>query len=311
MFKNNIYEMLNENTKGIVDEFMAKDMREVVYTSFDGDDMHDMLAICNQTIEKNKIPLNPEMALGYYISTETLGGNKMAVMSDCLTLTLFSDELWIYGRSDKLLSEGIMAEILLWNSMKKKGGVFIESPYKEEMLELNYIELKKWMLDISNEKFRNDLNNNLLERYKGTNNKTVYIGANFKNYKHIDWARVYAYKEKVCPISPQNILNYFIYYNLKKEKEQYLLDRLTLLSKADEYWLFIDISNFDKELKNLDQYTLAELYMLNTVYTNKMVKILDWGDIGVPKYNKTKRWALTIKEQEEILGSSWPIEYRE
>lgn len=67
MFKNNIYEMLNENTKGIVDEFMVKDMREVVYTSFDGDDMHDMLAICNQTIEKNKIPLNPEMALGYYL----------------------------------------------------------------------------------------------------------------------------------------------------------------------------------------------------------------------------------------------------
>lgn len=311
MFKNNIYEMLNENTKGIVDEFMAKDMREVVYTSFDGDDMHDMLAICKQTIEKNKIPLNPEMALGYYISTETLGGNKIAVMSDCLTLTLFSDELWIYGKSDKLLSEGIMAEILLWNSMKKKGGVFIESPYKEEMLELNYIELKKWIRDISNEKFRNDLNNNLLEKYKGTNNKTAYIGANFKNYKHIDWARVHTYKSRVCPISPQNILNYFIYYNLKKEKEQYLLDRLTLLSKADEYWLFIDISNFDKELKNLDQYTLAELYMLNTVYTNKMVKILDWGDIGVPKYNKIKRWALTIKEQEEILGSSWPIEYRE
>lgn len=49
---------------------------------------------------------------------------------------------------------------------------------------------------------------------------------------------------------------------------------------------------------------------LNTVYTDKAVKIVDWGDIKVPKYDKSKMWALTSKEQEEILGSNWPIEFR-
>lgn len=50
--------------------------------------------------------------------------------------------------------------------------------------------------------------------------------------------------------------------------------------------------------------------MLNTVYTDKAVKIVDWGDIKVTKYDKSKMWALTSKEQEEILGNNWPIEFR-
>ena len=50
--------------------------------------------------------------------------------------------------------------------------------------------------------------------------------------------------------------------------------------------------------------------MLNNVYTDKVVKIVDWGDIKVPKYDKSKMRALTSKEQEEILGNDWPIEFR-
>ncbi len=50
--------------------------------------------------------------------------------------------------------------------------------------------------------------------------------------------------------------------------------------------------------------------MLNTFYTDKTVRIVDWGEIKVPKYDKSRKWALTNKEQEEILGSNWPIELR-
>lgn len=50
--------------------------------------------------------------------------------------------------------------------------------------------------------------------------------------------------------------------------------------------------------------------MLNTFYMDKNVRIVDWGEIKVPKYNKTKKWALTNKEQEEILGNNWPIRFR-
>ena len=55
---------------------------------------------------------------------------------------------------------------------------------------------------------------------------------------------------------------------------------------------------------------MEELYILNTIYTDKAVKIIDWGDINVRKYDKSKMWALTSKEQKEILGSNWPIEFK-
>lgn len=310
MFKDKIYEMLAPETKRIIQEFREEPLRKVVYTSFDGDDMHHMLAICNQVLKHNMIALNPEMALGYYISTETLGGKKINVMTDCLTLTIFSDRLWVYGKTDTLLSEGIMAEIFLWSQIKNKKATFIPNIYGQESVEMNYLEVKEWLNKMTDENFRNDLFANLLTPYKEKTHSTVYIGANFVNYKHIDWARVQAYKEKLCPISPQNILSYFLYHSFENSKVRYLKDRLTLLAKSGMYWLCIDSTNLEAELKRLDQYTLAELYMLNTVYTDKPVKIVDWGDIKVPKYDKTKMWALTSKEQEEILGSNWPIEFR-
>lgn len=310
MFKDKIYGMLTSKTQEIIQEFREDPLRKVVYTSFDGDDMHHMLAICDKVLQHNMIALNPEMALGYYISTETLGGKKTNVMTDCLTLTIFSDKLWVYGKTDTLLSEGIMAEIFLWSQIKNKKATFVPDIYGQELIEMNYLELKEWLNRMTDENFRNDIFNNLLNTYKAQTHHTVYIGANFVNYKHIDWARVQAYKERLCPISPQNILSYFLYHSFDDNEARYLKDRLTLLAKSDMYWLCIDSSNLEAELNKLDQNTLAELYMLNTFYTDKPVKIVDWGEIKVPKYDKSRKWALTNKEQEEILGNNWPIEFR-
>lgn len=195
-----------------------------------------------------------------------------------------------------------MAEAFLWSQIKNKKVTFVPNIYNNEKIVMNYLEVKDWLLRMTDESFRNDLFYNLLTPYKNLQHKTVYIGASFVNYKHIDWARVQAYKEKLCPISPQNILTYFLYHNLK--------DRLTLLSKSDLYWLCIDTTNLEEELNRLDQNTLAELYMLNTVYINTTVKIMDWGEIKVPKYDKITMWALTKKEQVEIFGKSWPLEFR-
>lgn len=302
-------EMLTPETQRIIQEFREEPLRKIVYTSFDGDDMHHMLAICKRVLDNNLIALNPEMALGYYISTETMGGKKINVMTDCLTLTIFSDKLWVYGRTDSLLSEGIMAEIFLWSQIKNKKATFIPNIYGKEILEMNYLEVSEWLNKMTDEYFRNDIFKNLLIPYKAQEHKTVYIGANFANFKHIDWARVQAYKEKLCPISPQNILSFFLYHGLDNSGARYLKDRLTLLAKSDIYWLCIDSTNMENEIRRLDQNTLAELYMLNTVYKDKVVKIIDWGDIRVPKYDKNQRWALTRKEQEEILGDSWPIKF--
>ncbi len=296
-----IEKLLTEDTKKIIKEFNSEPSKNVVYTSFDGDDMNHILEICKKVLDDNKIPLNPEMALGYYVSTNTLGGNKTAVMTDCLTLTLFADKLWVYGDNNKLLSEGIMAEIYLWNLIKGKGSTFVPDTYSNKKIHLNYKETLEYLEDKMESNFKDEISKNLLDKYKNNEHKTVYIGANFVNFKHIDWARIYAYQNDICPISPQNILNYYLYKNFKSEKE-YLKDRLTLLKKSDKYWLCLDESNFEKEISRLDQNTLAELYVLNNLYPEKEVEIVDWGKIGVPKYNKLTKWALTTKEQEEIIN---------
>ena len=299
------YENLKSETIEAIEEFKREKAKKVVYTSFDGDDMHHMSQICKSVIEDDKIPLNPGMALGYYISTEVLG-NKVNVMKDCLTLTLFSDELWVCGDMNTYLPEGIIAEIFIWNEIKNKRATFIPELYENKKIALDEIELGKWLeTNIPNEA-KKELELNLLKDYKAESHRTVYIGANFRNFKHVDWARIFAYKNGVCPISPQNILNYYLYTVCGDEKT-YLKDRLTLLSKVDEYWLFIDSTNMKEELEKMDQFTLAELYMLNTVYKDKKIKIVDWGKIGVPKYNKNSVWALTSKEQKEIFGQVLPV----
>lgn len=66
-------------------------------------------------------------------------------MTDCLTLTIFSDRLWVYGKTDTLLSEGIMAEIFLWGQIKNKKATFISNIYGQKLIEMNYLEVKEWL----------------------------------------------------------------------------------------------------------------------------------------------------------------------
>ena len=272
----------------------------VVYTSFDGDDMNHMLRICGNVISGGRIPLNPEMALGYHLSVISLGGSKILVMRDCLSLTLFSDEFWVHGSNEGILSEGIMAEIYLWNAIKGEDVCFVPDFYKFSKLKFSECETRQYLDSNMDVIFKNELENKLLLPYMKSDHRTVYIGANFANYKHLDWARAECYKKSVCPISPQNILSYYLYRTLSSE-EEYLKDRLALLSKSDEYWLFIDTGRIDEEIDNLDKNTLVELYALSTVFKDKKVNVVDWADVGVPKYNKDQNWALTTKERKEVI----------
>ena len=61
-----LYRNLKPETLKIIEEFKEEALKKIVYTSFDGDDMNHMLQICRTAIENDRIPLNPEMALGYY-----------------------------------------------------------------------------------------------------------------------------------------------------------------------------------------------------------------------------------------------------
>ena len=195
----NFMDIVPHDIQEAVDNFALKDKRSIVYTSFDGDDMNYLDDICLNVINEGKIPLNPEAALGYYVSTVTLGGNKQKVMSDCLTLEMLADELYVYQNKDVDLSEGIIAEMMLWHMLKNKGLSFVSDVksldnYFKDMLDNN--ELLKW-LNNQDVMFKQELFHNLLTDYIKGSHDSVYIIANFKNYKHLDWARTYCYANEL------------------------------------------------------------------------------------------------------------------
>ena len=184
--------------KKIIKRFISEPTKDIVYTSFNGDYINCIYNICNYEIQGGNIPLNPELGLGYYVSTMTLGGKKQRVMEDCLTLEMLSNKMSVYRDRTYDFAEGIVAEMILWNSIKKSGIDVISDignpiqPFKAEKWDIN--KLDDFVLNLSFQE-KSELYNNLLLKYNDGVHRTVYIIANFKNYKHIDWARYYCYKK--------------------------------------------------------------------------------------------------------------------
>ena len=293
----NILINIKSDNKKIIEEFVSEPKKNIVYTSFNGDYINYIYNICNFEIERGNIPLNPELGLGYYISTTLLGGVKQRVMEDCLTLEMLSNKMSVYRDDANDFAEGIKAEIILWKKIKNVDmdiignlnnptKLFLESNWDKANIE-NYITKL-------NDNEKNELYNNLLSKYTSEKHQTAYIIANFKNYKHIDWARCFCYKNNICPISPQNILPYFLYSD---KLEKYKKSRLELLRRSDIVYLFIDKENINKEINDLDEYSLMELYYLLKYDTNKKIIVVGWDEAEVPKYVMRKNWALTKKEQ--------------
>lgn len=280
----------------IVDEFIKNSVqKDVVYTSFDGDDMHYLHNICRYEISRGNIPLNPETSLGYYISTVTLGGKKTEVMKDCLTLEMLANKMSVFSKENRSLSEGILAEMILWSLKKKQGLDLIEGVThltSSKLYPLSLNELNNYLIQID-PLIKYELFKNLLSNYDKDNHKSAYIIANMENFKHIDWARTYCYRNKLCPISPQNILPLYLYDN--KEKE-YIQSRLELLRRADRVLLFIDKNNLEEDLKRLDPYSMAEIYFITKYLKDKTIEFIGWDEALVPKYNQNNKWSLTTNE---------------
>lgn len=290
-------EVLDNKYTPILDKFMDMKSRDVVYTSFDGDDMNYLHNICRSIIDDGKIPLNPEAALGYYVSTVTLGGNKINVMTDCLSLELLSNELYIFGKEGRELSEGIIAEMILWKVLRSNGvtTVYDVCDLKNKTLKYyNQTELEQLIgkYDVIS---KHELHNNLLNEYMEKTHKTAYVIANFSNYKHLDWARAFCYNNGYCPISPQNIFPYSLY---EDNIEDYMLARLELLKRSDKILLFIDRYSANEEIDGLDEFSKTELSYSRK--NGKQVEIIGGDEALVPKYNPNKKWSLTSKEDLQI-----------
>ncbi len=294
------HKRLDNDVKGIVDNYIRENnRRKIIYTSFDGDDMHFLHNICETEINRGNIPLNPETSLGYYVSTISLFGKKKAIMMDCLTLEMMADKISVYTKQGRNLSEGIIAEIMLWNDVKLRGLDIISGVTQlNQNVKINNWskkQLEQYVLSLD-DILKYELKKNLLNEFVSSPHKTAYIIANMENFKHIDWARSYCYNNGICPISPQNILPLYQYSNKMRE---YIESRIELMRHSDEILLFIDRNNFMDDFKRLDQFSLAELYFAKK-YLQKEIKVIGWDEALVPKYNQDNKWALTTKEDVEI-----------
>lgn len=290
-----------------------KALHPLAYTSFDGDYMPFLSNMLTYTMANGYLPINPESALGYYVSTTTHQGNKIQVMKDCLCLELLCDEMWIFNPVNGHMPEGVVAEIMAWEN--HKGTSIRKIPFFNNYrvdVEINKPDgaLDRYVmppLDIScylKDRNQNDIEDirNKLFGPESTIPTPSYIVANFYNYKHIDWARSYCYQQSVCPVSPQNIIPYFLYTrdNGGDFELSYMIDRLTLMDKCKELLWFINTKNFDNELETLDVFSCTELLYWYTVYGPESIRIVDWSDAGVPKYQNSNNWALTRTEVREI-----------
>lgn len=292
-------------------------LKLLAYTSFDGDYMPFLSNMLTYTMTNGYLPINPESSLGYYVSTTTHQGNKIQVMKDCLCIELLCDEMWIFNPVNGHMPEGVIAEIMAWENHK---GTWIRkipffNNYRVDV-QINTPDeaLDRYIMSpLEVTCYLNNRNQNDIEDIKkklfgegSTIPNPSYIVANFYNYKHIDWARAYCYKQSVCPVSPQNILPYFLYTknNQSDFKLLYIIDRLTLMDRCKELLWFTNTKNLDSEVEALDIFSCTELLYWYTVHGPESIKIVDWSFAGVPKYQNNNNWALTKTEVQEVQPMS-------
>lgn len=290
-----------------------KVLKPLAYTSFDGDYMPFLSNMLTYTMTNGYLPINPESALGYYVSTTTHQGNKIQVMKDCLCVELLCDEMWVFSPVNGHMPEGVVAEIMAWENHKGTSiriipffsdyRVDVEISKPDRVLDRYVIpplEISRYLKDC-NQNDIEDIRNKLFAP-EAIIPSPAYVVANFYNYKHIDWARSYCYQQSVCPVSPQNIIPYFLYTRDNKGDFElsYMVDRLTLMDKCKELLWFTNTKNLDNELETLDVFSCTELLYWYTVYGPESIKIVDWSIAGVPKYQDNSNWALTRTEVQEV-----------
>jgi len=257
--------------------------RPLVYTSFDGDLIELRQDMCKLVLQQGGIPINPENALGYYVSTVSCGNQKPKVMAHCLTLAMLADEMWVFGDPKDSLAEGVVAEIILWSEVKNKGVKFVHGVNtlteigQQHTVDMTGGQVKQWIA-AQGIGFIEEIKRKCLNPYKQSKPKTAYLIFDSKKQKRVDFARAFCYKNELCPLSPRDILPEYL-YDFLGLGDRKLADRLTLLGKADQIlWLYETLD----EIENLDKTSQGELDFAMQ-QRNKAIEILGWSEVGVSK----------------------------
>jgi hypothetical protein len=306
------------------DPILTKPLKSLVYTSFDGDNMHYLDWMCYVAHKLGFVPVNPEAALGYYLSTMSHNGKKIEVMRDCIALELACKELWIFDSSSSIkkanLPEGVVAEFVLWNQIRPtlpvrffpylQASLLVDLKDSLDEKEPEQILSQTWLTLESQKEFFakmdpiaiGEIEKKLLLSVKGEQVRPLaYISQDFFDLKHVDWARALAYKSGYVPFSPETIINQFVANVAYRENlsEEYLTDRISLLSVAQELWVFSKPSESLFPSTPLSESVSLDLYYWLTYKSKSPIRFFSWRDANVPKFVPNNLWALTTQEQME------------
>lgn len=313
----------SEEVVQLIQSVLNMPSKKLVYTSFDGDYLDYINHMTYITLKAGFTPINPECALGYYVSTYTHMGKKVDTMQDCIALELLCDELWLFLENPTVLnalSEGVVAEMIAWIDNKQTQDMRV---YNSELIKafttltkltgklnkkqdiisskFNFLELNiQDILKKMDGQFVNDINTRLLDKIKTGKREVIYASTNFYDIKYSDWLRAYCYRTNKVAIVPSQLLNSFVlniaYGNLIIQS--YLLDRLSLLRKVNTIY-FITKPGNKSETYSIDYIFDYAFWLLNKeVYS---VQFFTWDQMDVPKF-VNKDWALTQKERMEWFG---------
>lgn len=297
--------------------------KKVVYTSFDGDYLDYIDHMAYIALKAGYTPINPECALGYYVSTFTHNGKKIETMQDCIALELLCDELWLFLENPKELDklpEGVVAEMISWVNNKSKVDMRV---YNDDIIkafttlttidekaeisrdilssEMKFFKLniKNMLTEMDNE-FIDNINERLISKIKSHRRKVIYASTNFFDIKYSDWLRAYCYKRKEVAIVPSQLLNSFVLNIVYGDSiiKSYLHDRLSLLSKTDSIY-FVTKPGIKSNIYSID-FIFDYAYWLKNKEKYSAF-FFTWDQMLVPKF-VDKDWAITAKEKRECFN---------
>ena len=277
----------------------------IVYTGFDGDLLTHINLIQEYVIMIGKVPLNPEHALGYHVSTTSHDNKKTEVMKDCMSLVRVSEEVWVFIKEDNEelsfneLPEGVIIELILSCFLGHTKIKVLSLGKVLDCMKEGYTTYQGVDREISVEGLRPSFTSRHFEEMLTYTRdvmenlrNTVLIEIQDEDFKYADWVRVHAYRHKKVPLMPQYLIPRWLYERHGKLKE-HERDIRTLGEATPEIWT---IYRSTKELEVLERKHATKAGLQKTHF-------LAIEEFGIPKYSKPESWSITTKEFQENMNT--------
>jgi hypothetical protein len=284
---------------------------KAAYTSFNGDYLRLVPRMCLGACLLGYAPLNPEAALGYYVSTVGFGNEKANVMRACLAVEFRADEFWLITARPGIeglreVPEGVLAEYLLWRERRPEAPAR-QFPWLSDHEWLSFLdrsepseaELERALLgesehrtlaSLADPRFVQNVRERLFDAVEARGlPRVAFVSTASEDDKHLDWARRSLYDADTVAFVPDLLVPQPVIDALQADSIDLEL-RMSFASRADEMWIFTQRSTSDLPPRILHDLELARLARIPVHFRR-------WSDVGVPKYTDPN-WALSDRERE-------------